>query len=236
MDVEGRRAFWSAIRADAEQGPDGAVRDALPGGGRPVRRPDRADAQGPHRRRRQRLGDQGAGRRAHGPGHPRAPRPRRACPGSPAWSRSRSAATPSCVHAKDTDPVARYLLNETAARDLEIASRSIEDAFLSLTGESAEDDDPEHRRTDDRRSPPMSTSTIDPSTRRVPPHGRLQPHPAADRADPDAPQPAHAVLLDGVPGGALPGHRLDQRAGTTTPATATSPPTSWSRWRCTAPR
>ena len=44
------------------------------------------------------------------------------------------------VHAKDTDPVARYLLNETDARDLEIASRSIEDAFLSLTGDSAEDD------------------------------------------------------------------------------------------------
>jgi ABC-2 type transport system ATP-binding protein len=38
------------------------------------------------------------------------------------------------VHAKDSDAVARYLLNETAARDLEIVARGLEDAFLSLTG------------------------------------------------------------------------------------------------------
>jgi ABC-2 type transport system ATP-binding protein len=38
------------------------------------------------------------------------------------------------VHAKDSDAVARYLLTETAARDVEITSRGLEDAFLSLTG------------------------------------------------------------------------------------------------------
>jgi len=38
------------------------------------------------------------------------------------------------VHAKDSDAVARYLLNETGARDLEIVARGLEDAFLSLTG------------------------------------------------------------------------------------------------------
>ncbi len=38
------------------------------------------------------------------------------------------------VHAKDSDAVARYLLNETGARDLEIIARGLEDAFLSLTG------------------------------------------------------------------------------------------------------
>ena len=43
------------------------------------------------------------------------------------------------VHAKDTDPVARYLLTETDARDLEITSRGIEEAFLTLTGDEAAD-------------------------------------------------------------------------------------------------
>jgi ABC-2 type transport system ATP-binding protein len=38
------------------------------------------------------------------------------------------------VHAKDTDAVARYLLTETTAHDLEITARGLEDAFLSLTG------------------------------------------------------------------------------------------------------
>jgi len=38
------------------------------------------------------------------------------------------------VHTKDSDAVARYLLNETRARDLEITSKNLEDAFLSLTG------------------------------------------------------------------------------------------------------
>jgi ABC-2 type transport system ATP-binding protein len=38
------------------------------------------------------------------------------------------------VRAKDSDAVARYLLNETDARDLEITAHGLEDAFLSLTG------------------------------------------------------------------------------------------------------
>ncbi|MCL2542932.1 MAG: ABC transporter ATP-binding protein [Nocardioidaceae bacterium] len=40
------------------------------------------------------------------------------------------------VHAKDSDAVARYLLNQTTARDLEIEAKGIEEAFLSLTGDS----------------------------------------------------------------------------------------------------
>ena len=39
------------------------------------------------------------------------------------------------LHAKDSDAVARYLLTETDARDLEITSKGLEDAFLSLTHE-----------------------------------------------------------------------------------------------------
>jgi ABC-2 type transport system ATP-binding protein len=38
------------------------------------------------------------------------------------------------VHAKDSDAVARYLLTQTPARDVEIAAKGIEEAFLSLTG------------------------------------------------------------------------------------------------------
>ena len=39
------------------------------------------------------------------------------------------------IHSSDTDQVARYLLNETRARDLEITARGLEEAFLALTGE-----------------------------------------------------------------------------------------------------
>jgi ABC-2 type transport system ATP-binding protein len=48
------------------------------------------------------------------------------------------------VHASDSDAVARYLLTETDARDLEITAHGLEDAFLSLTGRSVE------RTTEDR--------------------------------------------------------------------------------------
>ncbi|HET7173502.1 MAG TPA: ABC transporter ATP-binding protein [Nocardioidaceae bacterium] len=39
------------------------------------------------------------------------------------------------VHGKDSDAVARYLLTQTDARDLEITSRNLEDAFVALTGD-----------------------------------------------------------------------------------------------------
>ena len=49
------------------------------------------------------------------------------------------------LHAKDSDAVARYLLTETDARDLEITSKGLEDAFLSLTGPSNGADDTERK-------------------------------------------------------------------------------------------
>ncbi|WP_425956674.1 ABC transporter ATP-binding protein [Xylanimonas sp. McL0601] len=39
------------------------------------------------------------------------------------------------VHAADSDAVARHLLNHTPARDLEIAAHNLEDAFVALTTE-----------------------------------------------------------------------------------------------------
>jgi len=42
------------------------------------------------------------------------------------------------VHGSDSDAVARHLLNHTDARDVEITSRNLEDAFVALTGDDAE--------------------------------------------------------------------------------------------------
>jgi ABC-2 type transport system ATP-binding protein len=43
------------------------------------------------------------------------------------------------IHTKDSDAVARYLLTQTDARDLEITAKGLEEAFLSLTGENTDD-------------------------------------------------------------------------------------------------
>jgi len=37
------------------------------------------------------------------------------------------------IHSNDTDSVARRLLNDTEAHDLQLTSRGLEDAFLALT-------------------------------------------------------------------------------------------------------
>ena len=42
------------------------------------------------------------------------------------------------VHGSDSDAIARYLLNHTTARDLEITSRNLEEAFVALTGDDAD--------------------------------------------------------------------------------------------------
>ena len=39
------------------------------------------------------------------------------------------------LHGRDTDEIARHLLTRTAARDLEITSRNLEEAFLTLTAD-----------------------------------------------------------------------------------------------------
>jgi ABC-2 type transport system ATP-binding protein len=42
------------------------------------------------------------------------------------------------LHASDSDAVARYLLTNTQARDLEITTRALEDAFIALTSDDSE--------------------------------------------------------------------------------------------------
>jgi ABC-2 type transport system ATP-binding protein len=41
------------------------------------------------------------------------------------------------IHGSDSDAIARYLLNHTEARDLEITSRNLEEAFVALTGDDS---------------------------------------------------------------------------------------------------
>ncbi|MDX6277088.1 MAG: type transport system ATP-binding protein [Nocardioidaceae bacterium] len=41
------------------------------------------------------------------------------------------------IHGSDSDAIARYLLNHTTARDLEITSRNLEEAFVALTADDA---------------------------------------------------------------------------------------------------
>jgi ABC-2 type transport system ATP-binding protein len=137
MDVEGRRTFWNAIRRDADQGrtvlfathyleeaDQYADRIVLISQGRKV-----ADGTGAE------IRSLAAGRTV-----------RATIPGLDHLVESGLRALGGVdqldvrgdqvlVHTKDSDAVARYLLDRTAARDLEITSKNLEDAFLALTGD-----------------------------------------------------------------------------------------------------
>jgi ABC-2 type transport system ATP-binding protein len=135
MDVEGRRAFWQAIRADAalgrtvlfathylEEADQYADRIVLLSGGRVV-----ADGSGPQ------LRALASGRTI-----------RATLPGADARELSRVPGVDSLelrgdvvlIHTQDSDAVARHLLTHTSAKDVEITARGLEDAFLSLTGKA----------------------------------------------------------------------------------------------------
>jgi len=141
MDVEGRRAFWAAIRDDARRGRTvlfathyleeadaHADRIVLVAGGRVVA--DGTAAQ---------IKALSTGRSV-----------RATLPGV---RLSDLAAMPGVdeldvqgdtvlVQANDSDAVARWLLTRTAARDLEVTSRGLEDAFISLTSTTSTDEVP----------------------------------------------------------------------------------------------
>ena len=143
MDVEGRRAFWSAIRDDAEKGrtvlfathyleeaDQYADRIVLMRKGRIV-----ADGTGSE------IKALAAGRTVRAtldrPDH-------RVLAGLAGVESVEVRGETVLLHASDTDAVARYLLTETDARDLEITARGIEEAFLSLTGDHADDTETDH--------------------------------------------------------------------------------------------
>jgi ABC-2 type transport system ATP-binding protein len=137
MDVEGRRSFWAAIRQDAAQGrtvlfathyleeaDDYADRIILVRHGKIVA--DGTAAQ---------IKALAAGRtvRATLPGADESAL--RAMPGA---DHVEVRGDTVLVHATDSDAVARYLLGQTVAHDLEITTRGIEDAFIALTSDDTE--------------------------------------------------------------------------------------------------
>jgi ABC-2 type transport system ATP-binding protein len=136
MDVEGRRTFWSAIRADAQKGrtvlfathyleeaDQYADRIVLISHGRIV-----ADGTGAQ------IRGLASGRtvRATVPGLSEAIIAGVQSLGAVDQVDVRGEQL--IVHTKDSDAVARHLLTQTDAQDLEITSKNLEDAFLSLTG------------------------------------------------------------------------------------------------------
>ena len=134
MDVEGRRGFWAAIRQDAAQG-----RTVLFA----THYLEEADAYADRiilLRHGQIVADgtsaevkaMAAGRtvRATLPGS--APAELSALPGAESVEVRGDTVW---VHSSDSDAVARYLLTRTQARDLEITTRGLEDAFIALTSD-----------------------------------------------------------------------------------------------------
>src|SRR5436190_5822954 len=138
MDVEGRRAFWSAIRADAargrtilfathylEEADQYADRIVLVSKGRIV-----AD---------------GTGAQIKALATGRTIRCTLAGPDTTALSALGGVDSVEVrgdtvlIRTKDSDAVARYLLTHTPARDVEITAHALEDAFLSLTGNEGDD-------------------------------------------------------------------------------------------------
>jgi ABC-2 type transport system ATP-binding protein len=137
MDVEGRRAFWSAIRQDASRGrtvlfathyldeADAyADRIVLIRQGHIVADGTTAEIKAMASGRTVRATLAGVNRVA--------------LASLPGVEDVEVRGDMVLVRAKDSDAVARFLLTETAARDLEITAHNLEDAFLALTGD--EDD------------------------------------------------------------------------------------------------
>ena len=138
MDVEGRRAFWSAIRQDAEQGrtvlfathyleeaDQYADRIILISHGRIV-----ADGSGSE------IKALASGRTIRATIDDPTPGLIEAVSALGGVEGVDVRGDRVTVHAKDSDAVARYLLTQTSARDLEITSKGLEDAFINLTSDT----------------------------------------------------------------------------------------------------
>ncbi len=144
MDVAGRREFWTAIREDAalgrtivfathylEEADAYADRIVLISKGRIVADGTAAEVKG--------LAS-GRSIRATLPGADEA-----ALHAMPGVDGVEVHGDTVLLHCGDSDAVARRLLNQTSARDLEITARGLEDAFLALTGDHAAGPDDERQ-------------------------------------------------------------------------------------------
>jgi ABC-2 type transport system ATP-binding protein len=136
MDVEGRRSFWSAIRQDANRG-----RTVLFA----THYLEEADAYADRiiLLRHGRVVADGTSSEVKAMAAGRTVRATLANPDQAALLAVPGADSVEVrgetvlVHASDSDSVARYLLTQTQARDLEITTRALEDAFLALTSDDA---------------------------------------------------------------------------------------------------
>ncbi|NNG40510.1 ABC transporter ATP-binding protein [Flexivirga sp. ID2601S] len=138
MDVTGRRDFWSAIRQDAERGRTVlfathyleeadlyADRIVLMRHGQIV-----ADGTGSQ------IKAMASGRTVRATLRGLSDRELAAIPGVESVEvRGESV----LLHANDSDAVARHLLTQTDARDIEITARGLEDAFVALTSDERSD-------------------------------------------------------------------------------------------------
>jgi ABC-2 type transport system ATP-binding protein len=142
MDVEGRREFWSAIRADAERGrtvlfathyldeADAyADRIVLVSGGRVVADGTAAE-----------IKAMSAGRVVTATWVDVTPAAAAELYGLDGVEDVELRGDTVLVRTRDSDAVARHLLVATPAHDLQITSRGLEDAFLALTGRPAPTD------------------------------------------------------------------------------------------------
>jgi ABC-2 type transport system ATP-binding protein len=141
MDVEGRRDFWTAIRSDAEQGrtvlfathyleeADAyADRIILMRHGRVVADGTAAEVKSL---------SSGRSVRAHLPGASET-----SLRGMPGVRSVEIRGDRVIVQTTDSDALARHLLNATAARNVEIVSHNLEEAFLTLTGDEGDGESP----------------------------------------------------------------------------------------------
>jgi ABC-2 type transport system ATP-binding protein len=138
MDVEGRRSFWSAIRQDANRG-----RTVLFA----THYLEEADAYADRiiLLRHGKVVADGTSSEVKAMAAGRTVRATLANPDQAALLAVPGADSVEVrgetvlVHASDSDAVARYLLTQTQARDLEITTRALEDAFLALTSDDADE-------------------------------------------------------------------------------------------------
>src|SRR5580693_7029254 len=138
MDVEGRRSFWSAIRQDANRG-----RTVLFA----THYLEEADAYADRiiLLRHGKVVADGTSSEVKAMAAGRTVRFTMASPDQAALLAIPGAESVEVrgetvlLHASDSDAVARYLLTQTQARDMEITTRGLEDAFIALTSDDADE-------------------------------------------------------------------------------------------------
>jgi ABC-2 type transport system ATP-binding protein len=136
MDVQGRRDFWNAIRSDAERGRTTVFATHYL---------EEADAYADRivLVRRGKIVADGTAAEIKALSAGRTVRATLEAPDTAALARVDGVESVDVrgdsvlVHGSDSDAIARYLLNHTSARDLEITSRNLEEAFVALTGDDA---------------------------------------------------------------------------------------------------